>query len=172
MDSSRKPRIKRFVGFAVLTLAIVIVISGEIGPFPPFGNLINPHSGLWHVSGNSNLRGREEVIVSGIDAEITVIRDEWGVPHIFSETDNDAYFAIGYCHAQDRLWQMDIQRRQFNGKLSEIIGSAALGADIFYRSIGLGRVAEENWEYIKTHDGSSDVVQAIEWNKILLAGRI
>jgi penicillin amidase len=140
-----------------------MVLTVEVGPFPPIGALISPNSGLWHVPGNSVLPEYQEInIINGIDSEITVIRDEWGVPHIFAQTDADVAFALGFCQAQDRLWQLDIQRRQFKGELSEILGPVALPADTLFRTIGLGRIADESWNYFKTYNSSSGFVESLE----------
>ncbi|MFW9995780.1 MAG: penicillin acylase family protein [Candidatus Odinarchaeota archaeon] len=161
MSEPKKPRIGRFIVSALFTVAIVMVFAVEVGPFPPIGALIDPHGGLWQVPGNSELSDGT-YIVDGIDNEISIIRDEWGVPHIFAQTDADAYFGIGYCHAQDRLWQLDIQRRQFSGTLAEILGPVAVPADKLFRSIGLARVARETWDYFKTHNSTEGFVQALE----------
>ena len=58
----------------------------------------------------------------------TIIRDDWGVPHIYSESKDTLYFLLGYAHAQDRLFQMEVLRRAANGRLSEFIGEDAVSA--------------------------------------------
>jgi penicillin amidase len=78
----------------------------------------------------------------GLSGGVEVIRDRWGVPHIRARTDLDAFYAQGYVHAQDRLWQMEISRRTGAGRLSEILGSAALENDKFLRTWGFYRAAE------------------------------
>jgi penicillin amidase len=83
--------------------------------------------------------------VSGLSAPVEVIRDRWGVPHIYAQNEHDLFFAQGYVHAQDRLWQMEIGRRMASGTLSEIIGQATLSTDRQYRWLGLRRVAEQSW---------------------------
>jgi penicillin amidase len=70
-----------------------------------------------------------------------VLRDRWGVPHIFARNEHDLFFAQGYVTAQDRLWQMDLQRRTASGRLSEVLGPATLETDLFLRTLGLRRVA-------------------------------
>ena len=61
------------------------------------------------------------------------------VPHILALNKLDALFGLGYVHAQDRLWQMEFQRRIGHGRLSEIFGNAALAQDRFLRTVGFGR---------------------------------
>jgi penicillin amidase len=80
----------------------------------------------------------------GLTDEVEVMRDGLGVPHLFANTLEDLYFAQGYVHAQDRLWQMELNRRTAAGRLSEIFGEVALEADRFIRRIGLRRAAEQD----------------------------
>lgn len=81
------------------------------------------------------------VKVSGVDGAIDIVRDQDGVPHIFATTDHDAYFGLGYVHAQDRMWQLEMNRRIGSGRLSEILGDATLSIDKFQRTMGYRRVA-------------------------------
>ncbi len=67
--------------------------------------------------------------VPGLTAEVEVIRDPWGVPHIYAQNLDDLFFAQGFVQAQDRLWQMDMYRRAGEGRLSEIFGPDALEHD-------------------------------------------
>lgn len=80
--------------------------------------------------------------IVGLQDRVEVIRDKWGVPHIYAQNEEDLFFAQGYVTAQDRLWQMDLNRRAGHGRLSEIFGKAALRADKTVRTLGLHRFAE------------------------------
>lgn len=84
--------------------------------------------------------------VAGLDGAVEIIRDGAGVPHIFATTDHDAILALGYVHAQDRLWQMEMNRRIGNGRLSEVLGTATLDIDKFQRTLGYARVVRQNYE--------------------------
>jgi penicillin amidase len=77
--------------------------------------------------------------ISGLPlrGRVEVLRDRWGIPHLFAENDHDLFAAQGFVHAQDRLWQMERLRRFTSGKLSEIAGEATVGADMFARMLGL-----------------------------------
>ncbi len=88
------------------------------------------------------------VAVSGLSAPVEVIRDEWGVPHIYAENEHDLFFAQGYVHAQDRLWQMEFNRRIGSGTLSAVLGEATLDTDRFLRTLGLRRAAEKDWAIV------------------------
>jgi len=88
------------------------------------------------------------VQVPGLDGQVTVIRDRWGVPHLYADSQRDLFFAQGYIHAQDRLWQMELNRRIGSGTLSEVLGDATLDTDKFLRTVGLRRAAEKDWEVL------------------------
>jgi len=78
----------------------------------------------------------------GLHGPVELMRDRWGTPHIYTEDEDDLFFAQGYVHAQDRLWQMELQRRMGAGRLSEVLGEATLPVDRFTRTLGLNRAAE------------------------------
>ncbi|MBM4185923.1 MAG: penicillin acylase family protein [Gemmatimonadetes bacterium] len=73
------------------------------------------------------------VVVAGLDSAVEVRRDRWGVPHIYAKTVHDLFFAQGYVAAQDRLWQMEMWRRQGEGLLSEVLGPGTFERDRFAR---------------------------------------
>jgi penicillin G amidase len=97
-----------------------------------------------------------EVHLKNIQKETTVYFDEFGVPHIYAKNSKDAMIALGYVHAQDRLWQMELLRRIVPGRLSEIFGSVALKNDKFF--IGLG-IEEASITAIKNLDKKSQSYQ-------------
>ena len=82
--------------------------------------------------------------IDGLSGAVEILRDNHGIPHIYARSPLDAYAALGYAHAQDRLWQMEAARRTASGTLSEIVGPATRDADRFFRTLGLTRVAAEN----------------------------
>lgn len=65
----------------------------------------------------------------GLAEPVQVLRDRWGVPHIYAASARDLFMAQGYVHAQDRLWQMELQRRTGHGRLAELFGEIALDTD-------------------------------------------
>ncbi len=101
---------------------------------------------------------RGTVTLAGLNGQVEIVRDADGVPHIFAATDHDAYFALGYVHAQDRLWQMEFQRRVGAGRLSEILGDATLDTDKFLRTLGTYRAAKEAWPALSKE--GQDALQA------------
>lgn len=84
-----------------------------------------------------------EVELKNIQKKTTVYFDEFGVPHIYADNSKDAMEALGYVHAQDRLWQMELMRRIAPGRLSEIFGSVALKNDKFFAGLGIEEASEK-----------------------------
>jgi penicillin amidase len=82
--------------------------------------------------------------IDGLRERVEIIRDRWGVPHIYAANLEDLFFAQGYVQAQDRLWQMELNRRLANGRLSEIFGKASFEADRFVRTVGIARVSRND----------------------------
>ncbi len=99
-----------------------------------------------------------ELRVDGLQQPVTIYRDKYSVPHIIAQNEHDLFFAQGYVHAQDRLWQMDITRRAGEGRLSEILGSSALQYDKLFKTIGIQRIAEKLEAQL--HPESKLIVQA------------
>jgi penicillin amidase len=90
---------------------------------------------------------RGELRLGGLHSPVEVLRDRNGVPHIYAASVADAYFALGFVHAQDRLWQMEVSRRIAAGRLAEILGPAALNADRLFRTLGIHSVARANLKH-------------------------
>jgi penicillin amidase len=93
-----------------------------------------------------------ELVIKGLTESVEVIRDQWGIPHIYSKNDKDLFFAQGYVTAQDRLWQMELLRRTASGRLSEIFGEVVISSDIFYRNFGVKRAAETQMSLFLTKE--------------------
>jgi penicillin amidase len=100
-------------------------------------------AGLWYQLFRRPLpRTRGRLRIGGIEAPVDISRDRWGVPHIRARTEQDLWFGQGFCHGQDRLWQIDFYRRAGAGRLSEIAGRQSLATDRFMRTLGLRRAAQ------------------------------
>lgn len=87
------------------------------------------------------------LVIHGLEEEVHIYRDEYGVPHIYANNQDDLFFAQGFVHAQDRFWQMELWRHIGQGRLSEIAGEATLEQDKFIRTIGFNRMAETAVDY-------------------------
>ena len=120
-------RALRWTGFCLFGLLLLALLMGGAGY-------------AWLRQSLPEISG--EHVVEGLDAPVEIIRDRHAVPHINASTIADALFAQGYVHAQDRLWQMEFQRRVGAGRLAEVVGAEALPTDRFMRMLGLYRLAE------------------------------
>jgi penicillin G amidase len=94
------------------------------------------HSRVPATNGTRNAR---------LSAVATIERDEEGIPHIRGTNDDDLFFAFGYAMAQDRLFQLDYLRRRALGRLSEVLGPEGFELDLTARTVGLHRIADEEW---------------------------
>ncbi len=114
-------------------------------PVGILSDIFFPGSGLWRVhSGNSDGKA---IYTNYLEEPVSVIMDNWGVPHIYAEAEKDLYFTAGYIHSRYRYFQMDMTRRMARGLLSEIIGAGGLESDKFHLALGMdywaGRTLEE-----------------------------
>lgn len=98
------------------------------------------------------------VTMPGISASVKISRDEYGIPHIAAANEYDLFFAQGYVHAQDRLWQMDITRRAGEGRLSEVLGASTVKFDKMLKTVGFRRIAEQLERQL--HPKSAEVLRA------------
>lgn len=86
------------------------------------------------------------ITVEGLESEVAIGRDDNGIPHLQAKNRHDLFFAQGFVHAQDRLWQMELNRRVASGRLSEMLGPVALETDRLIRTLGFHRLAENAWQ--------------------------
>ena len=86
--------------------------------------------------------------IPGLKAEAAIERDARGLVTIRAASDADAYFALGYAHAQDRMWQMELTRRIGAGRMSELIGNSVIGIDRYVRTMGFYRLAEQQLAHL------------------------
>jgi penicillin amidase len=124
-------RTLRLFRWLLVLLIVVVLITGA-------GGYAFLYRTLPQVTGT--------LTVAGLSAPIDIVRDVDAIPHILAQNRNDALFGLGYVHAQERLWQMEFQRRIGQGRLSEILGEATLGTDRFLRTLGVYRSAEQAWQ--------------------------
>ena len=96
----------------------------------------------WYLASQSLPDYDRTLTLAGPDQEVEIVRDRYAVPHVLAKTDHDAFFGLGFVHAQDRLWQMTLARRQVQGRLSEIFGSETLESDALMRALDLYGLAQ------------------------------
>ncbi len=124
---------RKWVAGLLLGLVVIVVafLGLTVGGYLWLKNNLPPYS--------------NNVNASKLKAQVQVILDVNAIPHIFADSTEDAYFALGYAHARDRLWQMEIQRRVGQGRVAEILGAPALPVDRFMRTMGIYRAAEQSF---------------------------
>lgn len=112
----------------LFTALIAIVVIAIVGGY------------IWISGSVSKVDGR--LTMAGLSADVEITRDRHGVPHIVAGSEMDAWFGLGYAHAQDRLWQMEMNRRIGAGRLSEILGEKTIATDRFLRTLSVYHFAE------------------------------
>ncbi len=117
-------------------------------------------------------RARGRLALKGLHGRVEIIRDRWGVPHIYASNLRDLFFAVGYAQAQDRLWQMDFNRRLACGALSEVLGEATLDIDRMTRRIGFRRAAQWEWREAQGEERAMTEAFAAGVNAYLERGRL
>ncbi len=118
----------------IIAILIILILAGGWVYF----NSLKPD-----YSGN--------ITLFGIENETSVYFDDYGIPHIYAENQYDATTALGYVHAQDRLWQMELMRRIAPGRLSEIFGKDMLKTDQFFASLGIEETSKKSIEKLDTN---------------------
>jgi penicillin amidase len=117
-------KLLKFLGLALVALAVILAVAA-----------------IWFVR-RPWPQTEGKLAVPGLSAPVEVIRDEWGVPQLYAANEHDLFFAQGFVHAQDRLWQMELNRHTSGGTLSELFGAAVLSTDKQLRTYGIRREAE------------------------------
>jgi penicillin amidase len=98
----------------------------------------------WHLRQGLPLQ-QGEIQLPQLAKPIEINRDAHGIPHIVASSDRDAFFAVGFVHAQDRMWQLELQRRIAQGRMSEVFGKSSVEEDVWFRTLGLAAAARSAW---------------------------
>ena len=115
--------------------------------------------GVWLFTKTLHPTYEGELQLASISDKVTVYYDEVGVPHITAQNQQDAYIALGYVHAQDRLWQMELIRRISAGRLAEVFGKDLVRVDKFFSGLGIEEAAEKT---IQELDENSEAYKLTE----------
>ena len=132
----------RLIGALAVLGGALVVSSRRIGPAPALGPFLDPAHGVWSLARSAELPRRAQASVVHLSATVRVEYDDRAVPHIFAANEEDAYRALGYVVARDRLFQLYLQTLAATGRLTEIAGARALPLDRETRGLGLPRSAE------------------------------
>ncbi len=127
---------------------------------------------LWYIFWRPLARTKRDLVIDELSAPVEIVRDRWGVPHIYAKTARDAFLAQGYVHAQDRLFQLEYSRLLARGSLAEALGPAALEADRWSRVIGFSRAAEQDLAVLAPEDRDALAAYTAGVNAFLEANRL
>jgi penicillin amidase len=142
-------------------IALIVILSMPIGPLTGGLGIIQPIGGIFDNGAPDP--GSQTISLPGLDAEVEVIIDHLGIPHIYADSVHDAMMALGYMHAKDRLFQITMQNFVAAGRISEIVGGYANSSDMFYRAIGLKRSAQQTLDwYIANAATNPDVAEELD----------
>jgi len=159
--SRRRPRLStvNVLAAAIVSVAVLYAAFFPAGPLPALGPAFNPQTGAWTMAADASV-STETLHLAGLQKPVTVTLEADGTAHIVAQTDHDLFLASGYVHAKFRLFQMDLLRRQGEGRLSEIVGKTALDSDRFELQLGLLRTAELEWRQLTPGSRSYDAITA------------
>lgn len=152
-------RYLKLLASAVLAVSVFVGLQFKHGPLPPLGAFLNPFDGFWQ--NNTAMDDLPTTLtVPGLQAPVQIAWDDRRVPHLFAQNDHDLYVAQGYVTARDRLWQMEFQTRAAAGRISEVVGEAALAFDRSRRRLGMVYGAERSVEAMQQDPELWAVVEA------------
>ena len=137
---------------------VIFVASAGLGPLPALGPALDPGRGIWTSAADAATEVPQVSHLSGLQGRVTVAFDAQGTPHIAADSERDAMQVLGYLQAKDRLFEMDLERRQAEGQLSAIVGPAALSSDQFQLDLGLLRTATDEWRQLPPGEARTDVL--------------
>jgi penicillin amidase len=140
----RVPSALNLLAAAIASFAVLYTAFFGAGPLPALGPAFNPATGAWTMAADAAISS-ETLHLAGLQQPVRVTLEQDGTSHIVAKTDHDLFLATGYVHARFRLFQMDLLRRQGEGRLSEVVGKAALDSDRFQLQLGLVRTAQLEW---------------------------
>jgi len=145
---------------ALLTLAATGFVSARaVGPLPALGPLLDPVHGIWSAA-NAELPMDASATIPGLSGDTRVVYDDRAVPHIFAPNSRDAYRALGYVVARDRLFQLELQGRAGAGTLTALVGAKALPVDRATRASGMPRSAEVRLAKLDTNSPGAQLMRA------------
>ncbi|MHA1341716.1 MAG: penicillin acylase family protein [Promethearchaeota archaeon] len=142
-----KVELRKLIASSISATVIIIALSISFGLIPALGDFLFPGRGVWSVP--DEISNSETITTSAINSDVIVYRDEWGIPHIYGSSEEDIMYALGYIHAQDRLFQMDMARRLTRGQMSEILGPEYIETDKFNLNMLKDYYSNEILNYLK-----------------------
>src|SRR5713101_7150885 len=144
---------------AIVSAAVLYASFFGAGPLPALGPAFNPTTGARTMALDASLKN-DTLHLAGLQQPVTITLEKDGTAHVVANTDHDLFLAVGYLHARFRLFQMDLLRRQGEGRLSEVVGKAALDSDRFELQLGLLRTAQQEFSAVAPDSRSRQAIDA------------
>lgn len=135
--TASSPKKKKGRRGRLFVIVLVLALLGGVG-----------YGGYWTVDSvrASFPQTTGKIEIPGLKGEVEVKRDDYGIPQLYADSDEDLFRAQGFVHAQDRFWEMDVRRHMTAGRLSEMFGSGQVDTDAFLRTLGWHRTAQEEYD--------------------------
>ncbi|MCE7863978.1 MAG: penicillin acylase family protein [Bacteroidetes bacterium CHB5] len=146
----------------LVTVALIYVLNRgwNFGsPIPPLGKFLDPFGGFWQ-NAETKTRPDELLNLEGLHEEVIIHYDSLLIPHVFAKNDDDLHLAQGYVTAANRLWQMEFQTHAAAGRISELIGDAALDFDRRQRRLGMVYAAENAVKAMEANPIAANMVNS------------
>src|SRR6266478_9782915 len=144
---------------AIVSAAVLYASFFGAGPLPALGPAFNPTTGAWTMALDASINN-DTLHLAGLRRPVTITLEKDGTAHVVANADHDLFLAVGYLHARFRLFQMDLLRRQGEGRLSEVVGKAALDSDRFELQLGLLRTAQQEFSAVAPDSRSRQAIDA------------
>ena len=134
-------------GLAALTVSACLLGLFAVGfaAVPALGRALVPGHGAWTSAAGAKLPVSQTLTLAGLTRPVRVAFTKQGLASIAAQSDDDAYLALGYVHAEFRLTEMDLERRLAEGRLAQLVGASAVASDTFELRLGLLRTAQQEW---------------------------
>jgi penicillin G amidase len=140
---------------------VTYALSIPMGPIGAIAETFNPGDGVWTSAAKDQILPHDETLnIKGLEKPVHIIFEKDGTSHVQAETNHDAFLAIGYLHAKNRLFEMDIMRRQGSGTLAEALGKFVIEEDYLQRQIGLDRTADAEWDMLPKDSETRKSIEA------------
>lgn len=138
-SDAKKPGRKKGRRARLFVIVLVLALVAGVG-YGAFWSVSTVRASYPQTTGSIEL--------DGLDADVDVRRDSYGIPQIYADSDADLFRAQGFVQAQDRFWEMDVRRHMTSGRLSEMFGSGQVATDSFLRTLGWRRVAQKEYDNV------------------------
>ncbi len=144
----------------LITIGLLVVLGSRRALPLPLGEFLSPQHGVWYHAEPTDRSFNETLVLPALKGEATVYFDDRLVPHVIATSDEDGFFVQGYLHAKFRLWQMEFQAFAAAGRISEIVGNAAVNFDKGKRRLGMVYAAENLLKEAESNPQSKAMMDA------------